>query len=75
MEDKTLETVKELYTDKAVYLNNVANLDECAQEKAKEVEKWWQSPRWENIHRQYGPMDVVALRNSIDVVTPSHFLS
>jgi len=36
---------------------------------------WWKSDRWQYTKRLYKPSDVASLRGSIELVTPSHYLS
>lgn len=37
--------------------------------------RWWRQDRWKHTKRTYKPSDVASLRGSIDLVTPSHYLS
>ncbi len=37
--------------------------------------RWWGSTRWTHTKRNYQAKDVASLRSSMDLVTPSHFLS
>jgi isocitrate lyase len=37
--------------------------------------RWWSGERWKHTKRNYKASDVASLRSSIDLVTPSHYLS
>lgn len=37
--------------------------------------RWWKTDRWRFTKRLYKGADVASLRSSIDLVTPSHYLS
>jgi isocitrate lyase len=37
--------------------------------------RWFKHDRWKYTKRNYKPSDVASLRGSIDLVTPSHYMS
>ena len=49
--------------------------DEANAELAKRTEKWMNSKRFNFTKRHYTAQDVANLMSSIDIVTPSHYLT
>jgi isocitrate lyase len=37
--------------------------------------RWWKQDRWVHTYRNYTAADVATLRGSIDLITPTHYLS
>jgi isocitrate lyase len=57
------------------FLSVHRNVDLDLQTVEKDIEQWWTGERWAHTRRNYSAKDVAALRPSIDLVTPTHYLS
>jgi isocitrate lyase len=49
--------------------------DALFEKQIKDVEVWWQSPRYEGIKRPYSAADVVSKRGSLQQVYPSSIMA
>lgn len=49
--------------------------DALFEKQIKDVEAWWQSPRYEGIKRPYSAADVVSKRGSLQQVYPSSIMA